>query len=112
MTVDGVERRLSLSFPARLRRLYAEADGRWSEPGKWWVVWPLARLAEDNEQAWANGTLPSHLLAFGDDGTGNPFCVPLTSEADQVLRWNWLDQDVEMNEGSLEYFSRAWLNGK
>jgi hypothetical protein len=109
--VQDAERRLSVTLPARLRRLYGESDGRFLEAGQWWVVWPLARLAEDNERAWGDGTLARHLLAFGDDGTGNPFCVALDSDADEVLRWNWLDQDVEVNEGSMEHFLRTWLDG-
>ena len=111
MEVGRVERRLSVSFPARLRRLYDDAGGRYSEAGQWWVVWPLERLVEGNERAWSDGTLARHLLAFGDDGTGNPFCVALNSEADEVLRWNWLDQDVEVNEGSMDDFLRTWLDG-
>lgn len=111
MRVESVERRLSVTFPARLRRLYDESDGRFSEAGQWWVVWPLDRLVEDNERAWGDGMLARHLLAFGDDGTGNPFCVALNSDADQVLRWNWLDQDVEVNEGSIDTFLRTWLHG-
>jgi hypothetical protein len=106
-----VERRLAVTLPSRVRRLYETSNGRYSESGQWWVVWPLARLADDNERAWGDGTLARHLLAFGDDGTGNPFCVALNSDADEVLRWNWLDRDVEVNEGSMEHFLRTWLDG-
>lgn len=112
MGVAEVERRLSVRLPTGLRLLYQQGDGRWSDAGQWWVVWPLSRVAEDNERAWANGTLARHLLAFGDDGTGNPFCITLGSQADEVLRWNWLDQEVEVNEGSLEQFSQTWLSSR
>lgn len=37
----------SVGCPSRcllvFRRLYDDADGRYSEAGQWWVVWPLAR---------------------------------------------------------------------
>jgi hypothetical protein len=108
--VQDVERLLAVTLPARLRRVYEESDGRWSDLGQWWVVWQLDRLVEDNERAWADGTLPRHLLAFGDDGTGNPFCVALNSDADEVLRWNFIDLDVEVSEGTMDDFARAWLD--
>ncbi len=108
--VESVERRLSVSLPAGLRCTPRATVAGQKPAGQWWVVWPLARLAEDNERAWADGKLARDLLAFGDDGTGNPFCVILSSDADEVLRWNWLDQDVEVNEGSMEQFVRTWLD--
>lgn len=73
------------------------------------MVWPLARVVEDNQHAWGAGTLPRDLLAFGDDGTGNPFCLSLSSPADEVLRWNWIDREVEVQEGTLQEFIREWL---
>lgn len=93
----------------QLRALYSDADGRFSRGGRYWVVWPLARLVEENQRAWGEGTLPRDLLAFGDDGTGNPFCLSLSSPADEVLRWNWIDHHVEVDEGSMQTFSRQWL---
>ncbi len=68
------------------------------------VVMVLSREATDDVASRLRT-----LLAFGDDGTGNPFCVPLDSEADEVLRWNWFDQDVEANEGGMDHFLRTWL---
>ena len=112
MDVESAEGRLSVSFPARLRRLYEESDGRFSEAGQWWVVWPLDRLVNDNQRSWSDGTLTRRLLAFGDDGTGNPFCVALNSDADEVLRWNWLDQEVQVNDGGMSQFLHAWLDGR
>lgn len=107
--IDAAETHLGVSIPQPLRALYAEADGRYSRGGRYWVVRPLARVIEDNHHAWGEGTLPRHLLAFGDDGTGNPFCLSLSSPTDEVLRWNWLDRDVEVQEGTLHQFSRKWL---
>ncbi|MGZ6772777.1 MAG: SMI1/KNR4 family protein [Mycobacteriaceae bacterium] len=111
MEVASAESLLSVRFPERLRELYVESDGRFSESGQWWVVWPLERLVEDNQRAWSDLTLSRQLLAFGDDGTGAPFCVALNSDAGEVLRWNWLDQDVEVNEGDMAQFLRVWLDG-
>jgi SMI1 / KNR4 family (SUKH-1) len=85
------EAQLGLTFPAALRSVYDSADGRFSPNGGWWVAWPLARLVAENERSWQEGRLPRSLLAFGDDGTGDLFCVRLGGGGDEVLRWSWID---------------------
>src|SRR3954470_13448805 len=89
---------LAVSLPEPVRGLYRESDGRYTPEGQWFVVWPLGRLIEDNLDPWNRG-LPRNLLAFGDDGTGNPFCVDLDEPTDAVVRWNWIDDAVESREG-------------
>jgi hypothetical protein len=110
--VAEVEQRLSVRLPASVRGIYERSDGHWDEAGQWWVIWPLARLMETNQRAWGDGTLDRDLLAFGDDGTGNPFCVSLTSLMDEVLRWNLIDLAVEVHEGSMEQFCRTWTSSR
>jgi cell wall assembly regulator SMI1 len=78
--VGDAEGRLGITFPPRLRAVYAEGDGRFRADGQWWVVWPLERLIGDNEAAWRDRLLPSSFLAFGDDGTGNPWIWGLGPE--------------------------------
>ncbi len=107
--IKEVERRLQVTLPPSLRSLYENGDGRYSEAGQWYVVWPLVQVAENNERAWGDGTLDRDLLAFGDDGTGSPFCVRLSSPNDEVLRWNLIDLEVEVNEGPMAQFVRTWL---
>jgi hypothetical protein len=53
--------------------------------------------------------LPRTLLAFGDDGTGNPFCTPADGH-DEVLRWSLIDGDVEYSEGTMDAFRTRWLS--
>jgi hypothetical protein len=107
--VSAAERRLGITFPPRLRDVYAEGDGRFRADGQWWVVWPLERLIGDNEAAWRDRRLPSSFLAFGDDGTGNPFCVGLKGAHDEVLRWSWIDNDVVASAGSMAEFLDEWV---
>lgn len=107
--VTAAESRLGVALPARLRDLYDETDGRFRADGAWWVVWQLDRLVADNESAWREGRLPRSFLAFGDDGTGNPFCVALGDPHDEVLRWSWIDNDVEAVVGSMAEFVRTWV---
>lgn len=106
--IAEVEGLLRVSIPDTVRALYRDADGRYAPDGQWFVVWPLDRLLDRNRDAWDLG-LPRNLLAFGDDGTGNPFCVDLDG-ADAVVRWSWIDLEVELQEGSMAAFCEAWLS--
>ena len=107
--VRDAEEQLGVLVPEPVRVLYAASDGRRNDAGQWDVVWPMARVVEENRRAWAERTLPREMLAFGDDGTGAPFCVSLATHRDEVLRWNWIDAAVETGEGTVEDFSSKWL---
>jgi hypothetical protein len=89
-----------------MRMLFLEGDGRFRVDGDWWVVWPLDRVVADTLAAWDDGTLDRVLVAFGDDGTGNPFCSSVDS--DQVVRWSWIDGEVEQVEGDFAEFLTEW----
>ena len=71
--IDAVEAALGMQFPGELRSLYLASDGVFDTSGQWWVIWPLGMLAEENERRRRAGVLPADLIAFGDDGTGDPF---------------------------------------
>ena len=86
--VRFAESALGVTFPAALRALYLASDGVFDEPGRWLVIWPLAEVAARNRAAWASaGTIRRELLAFGDDGTGAPLCVPVDGRP-EVLFWS------------------------
>jgi hypothetical protein len=107
--IAEVEAVLAVSLPKPVRALYRESDGLYAYEGQWFVVWQLGRLLEGNQDAWDRG-LPRNLLAFGDDGTGNPFCVDLDDPTDAVVRWNWIDLEVESQEGPMASFRDWWLS--
>lgn len=107
--ISEAEAVLGVSLPEPVRTLYLTSDGWYSHQGQWDVVWPLSRVVDDNLAAWARG-LPRNLLAFGDDGTGDPFCVDLDDPTDAVVRWNWIDHDIEVREGSMTEFRNTWLS--
>ncbi len=90
-------------------RCIAQRDGRFSAGGHWWIVWPLERLVADTLRGWSDGTLDRTLVAFGDDGTGDPFCVYEAVES-PVLRWSVIGSEVEA-ELSLDEFEAEWLEG-
>lgn len=106
--IAEVEALLGVPLPESVRALYRVSDGWYSPGGQWFVVWPLARLLKANQDAWDHG-LPRNLLAFGDDGTGDPFCVDLAESTHSVVRWNWMCLEVERQEGSMEAFRAEWL---
>ena len=86
--------------------------------GQWYVGWPLARIVEDNVGFGRDGQsrLGPGLVAFGDDGTGNPFClaVPaLDSPRDsKVYWWGWIDLEAVELASSLRDFWEGWLRGE
>jgi len=92
--IRHAESRLGVAIPSPLRSLYFDGDGRYRPDGDWWVVWPIDRLVADTSAAWRDNTLHKPLIAFGDDGTGNPFCVS-PADPTHVLRWSWIDAAPE-----------------
>jgi hypothetical protein len=79
--ISAAESALGVVFPGDLRALYLVSDGVFDEPGQWFIIWPLAEVVARNQAARAGeSTTRLRLLAFGDDGTGAPFCVPVGAE--------------------------------
>ena len=101
------EARLNVTLPGALKAIYLSADGRFNADGHWWVVWPLERLVADTLQRWSEGMLDLSLVAFGDDGTGDPFCVYNGVES-PVLRWSVIDAEIK-EELSFDQFAIEWL---
>lgn len=102
------EARLGVSLPAWLREVYRAGDGRYRSDGEWWIVWPLERLVEENVRLWDIGTLDDSLVAFGDDGTGSPFCMSLNGASSAIARWSFIDGAVE-EQISQDRFRTEWL---
>lgn len=102
------ERRLRARLPDALRAIYRAADGRFDHAGQWWVVWPLERVIDNTLRAWGDGSLDRTLIAFGDDGTGDPFCVHNAAES-PVIRWSIVGSEVQ-EVLSFNKFVADWLN--
>jgi hypothetical protein len=107
--IDAAEEQLGSCLPRALRDLYLTSDGIFDRTGQWWVIWPLASLVEGTQSAWNDTRLPRPLVAFGDDGTGNPFCIRADDDdGTLVLRWSWIDKQVEQDEGTFTEFLSEW----
>jgi hypothetical protein len=62
-------------WPPALVDLYAACDGVLDVLAQQWVVWPLRQLVEKNRRLRASsGQFPIDMIAFGDNGCGEPFC--------------------------------------
>ena len=89
----ATERALDATLPSDLRKLYLVTDGVFDLPGEWFVIWPLADMVDRNRADWL--TYPDSptrcdLVAFGDEGTGNPFCTARNGGA-AVFDWSPID---------------------
>lgn len=96
-TLKAADHAVGVRLPERLRELFRQADGRYQEQGEWWVLWPLDRVVADTNAASSQGSLSRALIAIGDDGNGNPFCVRT-------------DGEVEVSKGALQLFLEKWTS--
>jgi cell wall assembly regulator SMI1 len=107
--VRRVEELLESVLPIDLRRFYLVSDGVFDKLGQWWVLWPLDELVRRNQQAWALGQ-DLQLVGFGDDGTGDPFCVPRDGGAG-VFIWHPVGRAAYRLADTVEEFWSGWLRG-
>ncbi len=110
--LERVEESLEVLLPADLRALYLVSDGVYDKSGQWFVIWPLTDVIERNRYAWDGweGTARRQLVGFGDDGTGDPFCVPHGGETG-VFIWHPIDQEAYWLADTLEEFWAGWSAG-
>ncbi|MFN8194716.1 MAG: SMI1/KNR4 family protein [Nocardioidaceae bacterium] len=101
--------RLGRHLPAGLAELYAESDGVFDELGQWWIIWPLDMLVQENTARWAVGVLPTRLLAFGDDGTGDAF--GLEGDQPDIVCWHPIDDASVHLAPDLHTFWDRWVSG-
>jgi hypothetical protein len=106
--VAAAEAALEAVFPADLKELYLASDGVFDAPGEWFVIWPLEMIAEENMRRREAGVLPADLIAFGDDGTGDPFCVPRDG-GDGVFFWYAIGDEATHLANSVAAFWSGWV---
>lgn len=108
-TVQRAESMLRRRLPSDLVPLYRASDGLLDMVGEWFVIWPIDMLVAENLARWDASDLPRHLLAFGDDGAGCPFC--LQGHQPPVVCWYPIDQGGAVLAPDLESFWRGWTSG-
>jgi hypothetical protein len=108
--VADVESAFTVIFPDSLRALYLTSDGLFDELGQWFVIWPLAQVRTVNQESWAFecGLRPG-MLAFGDDGTGAPFCIPADG-LPGVFTWSAMGCSATRLADDVLSFRGAWTS--
>ena len=71
------------------------------------MVWPLTRVVTENEAGRRSGALSASVVAFGDDGAGDPFVIG-SEQPSTVLRWSCIDAATVGVEGTVEEFLARW----
>ncbi|MFC0627088.1 SMI1/KNR4 family protein [Kribbella deserti] len=108
----AAKRILDRTLPQDLHGLYRHTDGIYDISGQWFSMWRLTDLVSWNLTSWREG--PSErrtLLAFGDDGTGDPFCASLDRDP-AVYSWSPVSQEATHLADNLEAFWPGWLSGQ
>jgi cell wall assembly regulator SMI1 len=107
--LQDAEANLGCHLPEKLARLYRLTNGVWDNPGQWYVIWPMVDVIQRNREAGQIETLArQQWIAFGDDGTGNPFCVHRRGGG-AVYYWNLIDQQATLLADDLPSFWTAWV---
>jgi hypothetical protein len=109
--LQQAEKRVSAPLPDDLRQLYLTSNGVWDIAGQWFVVWPLDRLVEANgvlseDNEWSE----TDLVAFGDEGTGNPFCF--MRSAPGIYFWSHIDAEATRLAPDLPSFWDGWTHDR
>lgn len=107
-----VEASLEAVLPADLRALYLVSNGVYDKSGGWYVIWPLADMIGRNSGEWVGReTEPRRqFIGFGDDGTGDPFCVPRNG-SHGVFIWHPIGQEAVRLADTVEAFWVGWNGG-
>lgn len=109
--LGDAEAELGVTCPGEFRSLYLTSDGVFDEPGQWFVIWPVAELVSRKQAAWATGSSTRRgLLAFGDDGTGAPFCIS-PGEGPDVFFWDPISDEATYLAPSRTSFWNLWIEG-
>jgi hypothetical protein len=106
--------RLGIVLPRELREFLAATNGLYDSYARHAYGWPVQRIVSENVAAWNDDEMALHrdLLAFGDDGTGDWFCVPVTSSPhSEVLHWGWIGHERRTIAQSLQEFWAGWYGG-
>ena len=114
--LTSCELELGHPLPADLRSLLGESDGVVGEYGLD-LVWPAARIAQDNKAFRSNADYRElymsfdDLVFFGDAGNGDQFAVSLRGPND-VFVWNHEDDSrLWVASTPIQYLQR-WLSGE
>jgi hypothetical protein len=110
----AAERRLGCELPGELRNLCLASNGLLeTEFDACLDLWPLDEMVGRNLEDWAYWTdsrVRRCLLAFGDNGCGEPFCMWLRP-APGVFCWYPIEDEARRLADRLPDFFAGWWSG-
>jgi hypothetical protein len=98
------------NWPRDLVLLYQACDGVFDTLSEMWVIWPLGKLPEQNR--WLRESFydfPYDLIAFGDNGCGEPFCT--NEKSPSVVCWYPIEGEARIVASDLNDFWQGWASG-
>ena len=110
MQLNALERRVG-PIPHDLRAMLQESDGIYDRDGQWEVAWSCDRIAAETERLRDQGLLADDEVAFGDDGAGDPFSMPVHGDGQVAIR-SMITGETTTLAPSLPVFWAAWLRGE
>jgi hypothetical protein len=108
--LELAQTRLGVCLPDQLVSLYEAGDGVFDSAGQWWVIWPMRMLGVENERLREYAGLPEELVAFGDNGAGEAFCIERGSQ--RVTCWHPIEGWSQPLAEYLAEFWRGWSEGR
>jgi hypothetical protein len=108
----GVEAALGAVFPEALRQAYLASDGALLREGQYYPLWPLAEVLRRNQDDWSwdDAQRRHELVGFGDNGTGEPFCVDRVG-SDTVYHWDLICSEATPLAETFAGFWAGWNAG-
>src|SRR5258708_7361503 len=102
-SIDAAEAALNLKFPDDLKNLLLATDGVVGS-FKYWLVWPTAKIVEQNHHYRSFADFKSlympfdNLLFIGEVGNGDLFAYPIMAsgsaqEKNDIFRWRHESDD-------------------
>jgi hypothetical protein len=118
--LHAAELDLGIALPADLRELLVESDGVLGEH-ELGLVWPLARIVEDNRSFRANPDFRElympfdHLLFFADAGNGDQFAFAIQAgkiRRPDIFVWDHESDSRSWVAPSLDRYFDWWISGR
>jgi hypothetical protein len=102
-----VEADLDFALPQDLRELYLTSNGVYTRGSEYYYLWPIDRVSADNMEP-----IRSHpwLIAFGDNGCGEPFCVRRDGAPGIFYCYPMADEVHQIADTLVEFWI-GWHNG-
>lgn len=105
------EAALGRRLPPALRGLYRATNGLRDDEAQLQVIWTLEQLLDSAAGEWGAGLRAAGLVAFGDDGAGEWFCVRRDTDS-AVFAWYFIDEEAHEVATSLADFWTRWVSGQ